>query len=135
MRTKTVTDLVEEFHAATGAPINMKLTDEQYNLRLRLIAEEWEEMCVELAGNDLGDPNEAALKEMVDLVYVIVGTAVALGYNFDLAFRLVHESNMSKFGEDGKPVKRADGKVIKGPNYRLPDLTNCLPINTISNGE
>ena len=132
---KSISEMVEDFHAATGAPINKKLTEDELKLRLRLISEEWEEFCLELAGIDLGDPNEAVIKEACDLVYVIVGTCVALGYDFEEAFRRVHASNMSKLGPDGRPVKRPDGKVIKGPNYKLPDLTSCLPTNTISNEE
>lgn len=135
MRTKGISELVEDFHAATGAPINRRLTDAEYNLRCRLIGEEWAEFSEEIGSLDLGDPGEALLKEACDLVYVIVGTMVALGYDFDEAFRRVHYSNMSKMGEDGKPVKREDGKVIKGPNYKLADLTSCLPTNTISNEE
>lgn len=131
----SIAKMVEEFHAATGAPINKKLSDSEYNLRCRLIGEEWAEFSDEIGSLDLADPGEGLLKEACDLVYVIVGTMVAIGYDFDEAFRRVHASNMSKLGDDGKPVKREDGKVIKGPNYKLPDLTACLPTNTISNEE
>lgn len=53
---------------------------------------------------------------------------VALTYDIDLATAItaVHLANMSKLGLDGKPILRADGKALKGPNYRLPDLTPAL---------
>jgi hypothetical protein len=47
-------------------------------------------------------------------------------YAVATAFYRVHESNMSKLGEDGKPIKREDGKILKGPNYKEPDLTDLL---------
>lgn len=68
----------------------------------------------------------ALLKELCDLVYVAVGTAVAMGMPFDVAFNRVHASNMSKLGDDGKPVYRDDGKVIKGPNYKPANLEDLV---------
>lgn len=64
------------------------------------------------------------LKELCDLQYVLSGFAVTFGLPFDEAFRRVHESNMSKLGPDGKPIYREDGKVLKGPNYKKPDLSD-----------
>lgn len=54
----------------------------------------------------------------------VLGLTLALGrkYDFEGAFKEVHSSNMSKLGTDGKPVKRHDGKILKGPNYRPPNL-------------
>lgn len=92
---------------------------EQIKLRFRLIEEEFKELMT-------SDSPENMLKELCDLVYVALGTFVAFGWNFDEAFNRVHASNMSKLGEDGKPVKRADGKVIKGPNYQPPFLEDLL---------
>lgn len=66
------------------------------------------------------------LKELADLVYVCYQYAANLGWDLDKAYRLVHESNMSKLGEDGKPIYREDGKVLKGPNYKAPDLRNLI---------
>jgi predicted HAD superfamily Cof-like phosphohydrolase len=81
---------------------------------------------------DLSAPQEEFLKEMADLIYVLLGTAVAMGMDIDTAFKRVHRSNMSKLGPDGKPVMRADGKVLKGPEYCLPYLTDCVPMYTIA---
>jgi len=120
-----------EFHKAFGHPVARQLTDEEYRLRLKLIGEEWTEFCQEAAGLDLEKPSEAFAKEMADLIYVLAGTAIAMGINLDRAFELVHLSNMSKLSPvTGKPVMRADGKVMKGPNYRAPDLASCMPTYT-----
>ena len=67
-----------------------------------------------------------ALKELADLVYVCYQYAENLGWDLDEALNRVHLSNMSKLGEDGKPVYRADGKVLKGPNYQPPNLTDLV---------
>jgi predicted HAD superfamily Cof-like phosphohydrolase len=124
--------MVEEFHAAMGQPVCRKLNDDEYRLRLRLIGEEWTEFAEAAAAMDLNAPQEEFLKEMADLIYVLLGTAVAMGMNIDEAFERVHRSNMSKLGPDGKPVVRADGKVLKGPDYRLPDLRGCVPTYTLA---
>lgn len=70
--------------------------------------------------------NKRLLKELCDVLYVVYGTAYRLGYDLDGAFAEVHRSNMSKLGDDGKPVYREDGKVLKGPNYRPADVTMFL---------
>ena len=69
---------------------------------------------------------EEALKELADLVYVCYQYAENMNWFLDEALNRVHESNMSKLGEDGKPIYREDGKVLKGPNYKPPDLSDLL---------
>jgi predicted HAD superfamily Cof-like phosphohydrolase len=69
---------------------------------------------------------DEVMKEACDLVYVVLGMFVEFGWDFDEAFARVHESNMSKLGEDGKPIYREDGKVLKGPDFFKPDLTDLL---------
>ena len=69
---------------------------------------------------------EHALKELADLVYVCYQYAENMGWFLDEALNRVHESNMSKLGDDGKPIKREDGKVLKGPNYQPPNLTDLV---------
>jgi len=69
---------------------------------------------------------EHALKELADLVYVCYQYAENMGWFLDEALNRVHESNMSKLGEDGKPIYREDGKVLKGPNYKPPDLSDLF---------
>ena len=66
------------------------------------------------------------LKELADLVYVCYQYAENMHWFLDAALDRVHESNMSKLGEDGKPIYREDGKVLKGPNYKPPDLSDLV---------
>ena len=67
-----------------------------------------------------------ALKELADLVYVAYQYAENMGWFLDEAIDRVHLSNMSKLGEDGKPIYREDGKVLKGPNYAPPNLEDLI---------
>ena len=69
---------------------------------------------------------EHALKELADLVYVCYQYAQNMGWFLDEALNRVHVSNMSKLDEDGKPIYREDGKVLKGPNYKPPDLSDLF---------
>ena len=69
---------------------------------------------------------EETLKELADLVYVCYQYAENMGWNLDEALNLVHLSNLSKLGEDGEPIYRDDGKVLKGPNYKPPDLSELV---------
>jgi len=124
---KTVTDLVTEFHKAYGCEIGndhfeFPEGDELASLRSRLIKEEYKEVKEAMADGD----SEETLKELCDLMYVAVGTAVAFGWDFDGAFAEVHRSNLSKLGEDGKPVRREDGKILKGPNYSPADMREFI---------
>ena len=124
----TLTELLKEFHLAYGCEINNPNFEEPegdalVELRRRLIKEEFLETDEELS---LGLSSEETLKELCDLVYVAVGTAVAFGWDFDGAFEEVHRSNMSKLGEDGRPVYREDFKVLKGANYTAPDLSTYV---------
>ena len=67
-----------------------------------------------------------ALKELADLVYVCYQYAENMGWFLDEALDRVHKSNMSKLGEDGKPIYRKDGKVLKGPAYKPPNLEDLV---------
>jgi predicted HAD superfamily Cof-like phosphohydrolase len=83
-------------------------------LRESLMREELKEFLDEYEAGDY----LKAVKELGDLIYVVMGTAVELGLDGDDITNLVHQSNLTKLGEDGKPIFREDGKVMKGPNYR-----------------
>lgn len=61
-----------------------------------------------------------------DLIYVIYGFALELGYDLRAVVEEIHASNLTKLGEDGKPILREDGKVLKGPNYREPNIPAVL---------
>ena len=69
---------------------------------------------------------EHALKELADLVYVCYQYAANMGWFLDEALDRVHKSNMSKLDEDGNPIYREDGKVLKGPNYKPPTLEDLF---------
>ena len=92
-------------------------------MQYRLIEEEFSEF--EKACNF--EPDAACLKELADLVYVCAQYAANMGWDLDEALRRVHASNLSKLGSDGKPLRRADGKVLKGPNYQRPALEDLAP--------
>ena len=121
---------VDEFHKSYGMPrgtVTMdqdfaKLTEKDAR-RIKLRADLTEEEYRELA---TAESPEEIMKESCDLVYVIMGMFVELGWNFDEAFKRVHESNMSKLDENGKPIYREDGKILKGPNYAPPTLKDLL---------
>lgn len=136
---------VAEFHKAFGVPTeppadSLEL-EKLCDLRARLIKEEVGEVMVELddyaflasacgyrlvPGSEVEGVRARLLKELCDLQVVLSGTAVALGLPLDKAFARVHESNMSKVGPDGQPIYREDGKVLKGPNYKPPDLSDLV---------
>lgn len=99
-------------------------------LRLRLLQEEFKEVTDEVldAMNGSGDLQKLA-KELADLLYVVYGTALGLEIPIKAVFNEVHRSNMSKVGEDGKPVLRPDGKILKGPNYTPPNLDPILGVS------
>lgn len=115
---------VKEFHNAMEArrnvwPPPLKMSHLRYNL----MEEELEETVTELFPRDNAPINKTALaKELADLLYVTYGTADAFGIDIDRVFEEVHRSNMSKL-VDGKPLKREDGKILKGPNYTPPNLS------------
>jgi predicted HAD superfamily Cof-like phosphohydrolase len=67
-----------------------------------------------------------ALKELADLVYVCYQYAANLGWDLDEALDRVHRSNMSKLDDNGQPIYRPDGKVLKGPNYQPPNLNDLV---------
>ena len=93
-----------------------------------LIVEEFKEFLeaestLYLSSND---HKESALKELADLVYVCYQYAENMGWDLDEAMYRVHESNMSKLDDEGNPIYREDGKVLKGPNYKPPNLQDLV---------
>ena len=86
-----------------------------------LIAEEYLEFR-----HSMREGFEQELKELADLVYVCFQYAENMEWDLEEALDRVHESNLSKLGLDGKPIRRADGKVLKGPNYQPPNLRDLV---------
>ena len=87
-----------------------------------LIDEEWSEFHEAYHHEGF----EEQLKELADLVYVCYQYAANQDWDLDEALKRVHRSNMSKLDEYGKPIYRPDGKVLKGPNYKPPNLTDLV---------
>ena len=92
------------------------------NLRVSLIAEELEEFKNAVKNNDLKEVVDA----LTDILYVTYGAGHAFGIDLDKCFDEVQRSNMSKLGDDGKPIYNEAGKVMKGPKYFKPDLEKFL---------
>ncbi len=117
----TPLDMVKEFATAMDHPLDEKYGHSRKleGLRWLLLKEEYNEV------RDADGPQEL-LKELADLVYVTYGYAATYGWDLDEAVRRVHASNMSKLGPQGKPIKRPDGKVLKGSHYWKPDLSDLV---------
>ncbi|MFE9248547.1 hypothetical protein [Streptomyces sp. NPDC007088] len=112
---------VRAFHTAVGLDARHVPTELPPRLaahRQDLLAEEYAEVA-EVA---VDGPLDRFAHELADLVYVAYGTALVHGIDLDAVLAEVHRANMSKLGPDGEPERRADGKVLKGPHYRAPDI-------------
>ena len=97
-------------------------TDKINSLRYDLIKEELEELKEAMKNRDLLEVADA----LSDILYVTYGAGHAFGIDLDKCFEEVQSSNMSKLGEDGKPIYNESGKVLKGPKYYKPDLTKFI---------
>ncbi len=118
-------DQVREFHEAFDIPVldRPALPDpDRRAMRRRILEEEFQEYLSAEDDNDLVEVADA----LADIIYVAFGTALEYGIPLGEIIEEVHRSNMSKLGEDGKPIHREDGKVIKGPNFFRPDIPAIL---------
>ena len=116
---------VGDFMEAFGQRVEMEPTWPDFNtreLRLELIQEELDELSDAVADRDMIQIADA----LTDLLYVVYGAGHSFGIDLDECFEEVHRSNMSKLGENGRPIHREDGKVLKGPGYFEPDLEGIL---------
>ena len=114
---------VEEFMYAFGQNVEFEPQwTSVAELRYALIEEELHELREALDDKNIVEVADA----LTDLLYVVYGAGHSFGIDLDKCFEEVHNSNMSKLGEDGKPIYREDGKVLKGPNYCKPDLKKVL---------
>ena len=116
---------VGTFMKTFGQEVKTKpsLSSEKINkLRINLIKEELEELTEAINNKDLLEVADA----LTDILYVTYGAGHAFGIDLDKCFEEVQNSNMSKLGEDGKPIYNDKGKVMKGPNYFKPDLNKFV---------
>ena len=97
-------------------------SDKINKLRVDLIEEEVKELKEAINKKDLQETVDA----LTDILYVTYGAGHAFGVNLDKCFEEVQNSNMSKLGKDGKPIFNENGKVMKGPNYFKPNLSQFL---------
>ena len=116
---------VKNFMETFGQEVKTKSsfsTDKINNLRYDLIKEELEELRVAMKNKDLLEVADA----LTDILYVTYGAGHAFGIDLDKCFDEVQNSNMSKLGENGKPIYNEAGKVMKGPKYFKPNLNKFL---------
>ncbi|QDF15772.1 MazG-like nucleotide pyrophosphohydrolase [Microbacterium phage Finny] len=124
---------VLEFQRAMALPVGhtaRAVPEEQKAVRYELIREELEEFLEALEQDDMVEQADA----LIDILYVAFGGLVVMGIDAEVLFDEVHRSNMSKFGEDGKPIIAGpndpdgifEGRVKKGPNYFRPNLKALL---------
>ena len=116
---------VKTFMQTFGQEVKIKpsfSTDKINDLRYNLIKEELSELKEAMENKDLLEVADA----LTDILYVTYGAGIAFGIDLDKCFDEVQNSNMSKLGEDGKPIYNEAGKVMKGPNYFKPDLSKYV---------
>ena len=116
---------VKTFMETFGQEVKTKTSFSTYkinSLRYDLIKEELEELKEAMENKDLLEVADA----LTDILYVAYGAGHAFGIDLDKCFEEVQSSNMSKLGEDGKPIYNESGKVMKGPKYFKPDLTKFV---------
>lgn len=122
---------VEEFHETFDLGIEKEPVAEldvnRSELRHDLMKEENEEYLEAAKNNDLVEVADA----LGDMLYILCGTIIEHGMTnlIEEVFDEIHKSNMSKLGEDGKPIYREDGKVMKGPNYFRPNISKIIDKN------
>lgn len=133
---------VKEFMLKFGHPVYDKPTEiedgDWLHMRLELIREELGELY-EACGYDISEWDEivptrqmartnviAAADALGDLEYVVNGMAIGMGIPLPEVVKEIHRSNMTKLGEDGEPIYREDGKILKGPGYEPPQLLKVL---------
>ncbi|WP_440880199.1 hypothetical protein [Tenacibaculum sp. C7A-26P2] len=121
---------VHKFHKAFGLGIKNEpianIGEDRKLLRFNLMKEENEEYLDAAKNNDLVEVADA----LGDMLYILCGTIIEHGMQnkIEEVFNEIQRSNMSKLNEDGKPIYREDGKVLKGPNYFKPNIKKILEL-------
>tara|TARA_X000000950_G_scaffold35695_2_gene38184 strand:+ start:23619 stop:24011 length:393 start_codon:yes stop_codon:yes gene_type:complete len=121
-------DAVAEFHDSFGIESKnsptIQIPEETVMLRYNLMKEENEEYLEAAQNKDIIEVADA----LGDMLYILCGTILSHGMQHKITevFNEIQRSNMSKLGADGNPIYRADGKVLKGPNYFKPDIKSIL---------
>ena len=116
---------VKKFMETFGQEVKTKAefpSDKIVKLRYELIREELDEFEEAIKTKNFKEVADS----LTDILYVTYGAGIAFGLDLDKCFREVQRSNMSKLGEDGKPIYNESGKVMKGPKYFEPDLKKFI---------
>ena len=119
---------VRLFHETYGLGVSEEMKADlgalKNELRYNLMKEENEEYLEAVQNNDIVEIADA----LGDMLYILCGTILEHGLQnkIEEVFDEIQRSNMSKLGEDGKPIYREDGKVMKGPNYFKPNFSDIL---------
>jgi predicted HAD superfamily Cof-like phosphohydrolase len=120
--TKDTLSMVRDWHNAFDVPVldTPQIPENRAQMRLAILEEEVQELRDAVEAGDLVE----VLDALCDIQYVLAGTFLEFGLHSvkQAAVQEVHASNMSKLGTDGRPVLREAGKVLKGPDFRPPDL-------------
>ena len=125
---KNELDAVQLFHEAFNIGINhnptVAVSEKIKELRFNLMKEENEEYLEAVKNNDIVEVADA----LGDMLYILCGTILTHGMQYKITevFEEIQRSNMSKLGQDGNPIYREDGKVMKGPNYFKPNIKAIL---------
>lgn len=125
---KNKINAVKLFHQSFGLGVSEEMKADlgkaKNSLRFNLMEEENNEYLEAASNNDLVEVADA----LGDMLYILCGTILEHGmqYKIEAVFNEIQRSNMSKLGEDGKPIYREDGKVLKGPNYSKPNIKAIL---------
>lgn len=117
-----VLEFSKTFLCAIGTKPELPVDEQLREVRIKLLKEEFEEY---LDGENLDDIVQIA-DALSDMLYIIFGTAIAYGLNLKELFDEVHRSNMTKLDDDGKPIFREDGKVLKSKNYESPKIREMI---------
>lgn len=124
-------DKLKEFNNKYGIKYREELQNnpsvDSNLIRYELMKEENEEFLNALYNNDIVEVADA----VGDMLYILLGTVLDLGLQDKIIdiFYEIHNSNLSKLGEDGNPIYREDGKLLKGPNFFPPNLVKVLGIH------
>lgn len=116
---------IKEFRTTYGLPVHEKptlLSLQEQILHSRLLDEELDELAAAEYNDDMKEIADA----IGDAIYILFGRAVHMGLPINRILQEIHASNMSKLGEDGKPIYREDGKILKGPNFFEPRIQAIL---------
>ena len=119
---------VKLFHETYGLGVSTEMKADlgklKNNLRFELMKEENEEYLKAVQNNDLTEIADA----LGDMLYILCGTIIEHGlqHKIEAVFDEIQRSNMSKLDQEGQPIYREDGKVMKGPNYSKPDFSKIL---------